>query len=296
MVAEVLDALQVRTGGRYIDCTAGEGGHSVAILGAVEPPPSILCIDKDDEALRTARERTLGGSATIRKGTYAAVGQIASESGFSPSDGVLLDLGVSSLQLDRRERGFSFRHEARLDMRFDTSQEFDAYAIVNGYREEELANIIYRLGEERRSRRIARAIVRNRPVSTTKQLADIVLNSIGRQRGRIHPATRTFQALRIAVNDEFGNIQRGLEGAVETLGVGGRLAVITYHSLEDRIVKDTLRFMASGCICPPSIPQCVCDHEPVVKLVNRRVIRPSDEETQRNARSRSARLRIAERI
>ena len=298
MVEEVLAALQVTSKGRYIDCTAGEGGHSLAILKAATPPPSVLCIDKDSEALRTAeatlREHAL--NATLRQANYSNVKEAAGETGFLEADGVLLDLGLSSLQLDTGERGFSFRHEARLDMRFDTSQELSAHTIVNGYDEEELAQVIYRYGEERRSRRIARAIVRNRPVTTTKQLAVIVSDSVGRRRGRIHPATRTFQAIRIAVNDEFGNIRRGLEGAVDTLGIGGRLAVITYHSLEDRIVKNALRYMASDCVCPPSIPQCVCEHAPTVRIVNRRVIKPSAQEVGANIRSRSAQLRIAERL
>ena len=298
MVEEALAALQVRAGGRYIDCTAGEGGHSLALLNAATPPPSILCIDVDDEALRTAAERLreFGGNATIRQANYADVRRVAAETGFSDVDGALLDLGLSSLQLDKGERGFSFRHEARLDMRFNTSQAVTADTIINGYTEEELAQVIYRYGEERRSRQIARAVVRNRPVRTTTHLANIVSYSVGRHRGRIHPATRTFQAIRIAVNDEFGNIQRGLEGAIDALGVGGRLAVITYHSLEDRIVKNALRFMASECVCPPSIPQCVCGHAPTVRLVNRRVIKPSGEEVRANPRSRSARLRIAERL
>ena len=295
---EALSALQVKPGGKYIDGTAGEGGHSLAILNAATPTPFVLSIDIDDEALETAAKRIGGfaGNSTLMKASYTDIETVAAETGFTNADGILLDLGLSSLQLDKGERGFSFRHEAPLDMRFDTSQALTANTIVNGYAEADLADIIYRLGEERRSRRIARAIVNNRPVRTTKQLAEIVSNSVGRRRGRIHPATRTFQAIRIAVNDEFGNIRKGLDGAVDTLGVGGRLAVISYHSLEDRIVKNALRFMASDCVCPPSVPQCVCDHEPTVRLVSRRVIKPSSEEVDANPRSRSARLRIAERI
>ena len=298
MVEEVLGALQVTAQGRYIDCTAGEGGHSVAILNAATPPPLMLCIDMDAEALRTATGQMgmLGDRATVKQANYADVRQVADESGFLDADGVLLDLGLSSMQLEKRERGFSFRHEAPLDMRFDTSQAFTADAIVNGYSEEDLAQVIYLYGEERRSRRVARAIVQNRPVRTTTHLAEIVSNSVGRQRGRIHPATRTFQAIRIAVNDELGNIHRGLDGAIGTLGSGGRLAVIAYHSLEDRIVKNTLRRMASECICPPSLPYCECEHVPAVRIINRRVIKPSGEELRANARSRSARLRIAERL
>ena len=240
--------------------------------------------------------KVYGRNATIRRANYADVGEVAAETGFTNSDGLLLDLGISSLQLDKGERGFSFRHEAPLDMRFDTSQAMTAHTIVNEYSQEELADIIYRYGEERRSRRIARAIASRRPVRTTTQLAEIVSSSVGRRRGRIHPATRTFQAIRAAVNDELSNIQRGLEGAVEALGSGGRIAVISYHSLEDRIVKNTLRRMASDCVCPPSLPYCDCGHAPTVRIINRRVIKPSREEVLENPRSRSARLRIAERL
>lgn len=294
----MLAALQVKADGKYIDCTAGEGGHSLAILQAATPAPRVLSIDIDGEALETAAERIrgYGDNSTIRQANYSEVAQVAAETGFMNADGLLLDLGLSSLQLDKGERGFSFRHEAPLDMRFDKSQGITADTIVNRYDEQELADIIYRYGEERRSRRIARTIVRSRPVRTTTQLADIVLSAVGRQRGRINPATRTFQAIRIAVNDELGNVQRGLDAAVDTLDVAGRLVVITYHSIEDRIVKNAIRHMASNCICPPSVPQCACDKEPTVRIINRRVIRPSNEEVRANPRSRSARIRIAERL
>ncbi len=294
----MLAALQVKADGKYIDCTAGEGGHSLAILQAATPAPRVLSIDIDGEALETAAERIrgYGDNSTIRQANYSEVAQVAAETGFMNADGLLLDLGLSSLQLDKGERGFSFRHEAPLDMRFDKSQGITADTIVNRYDEQKLADIIYRYGEERRSRRIARTIVRSRPVRTTTQLADIVLSAVGRQRGRINPATRTFQAIRIAVNDELGNVQRGLDAAVDTLGVAGRLVVITYHSIEDRIVKNAIRHMASNCICPPSVPQCACDKEPTVRIINRRVIRPSNEEVRANPRSRSARIRIAERL
>ena len=298
MVDEVVSALRVKASGKYIDCTTGEGGHSLAILEAAKPPPSILCLDVDAEALQTARRRleAYGDDATLRRANYGEVAAVARENGFAGADGLLLDVGLSSLQLDKGERGFSFRHDAPLDMRFDVSQAVAASEIVNGYEEGALADVIYRYGEERRSRHIARAIVRSRPVRTTTELAEIVSRSVGRRRGRIHPATRTFQAIRIAVNDEFDNIHRGLAGAIETLGAEGRLAVITYHSLEDRIVKSALRLQAAECICPPSAPECVCEHEPTVRLVNRRVIKPSAGEIRANARSRSARLRVAERI
>ena len=298
MVDEVLSALQVTAGGKYIDCTAGEGGHSQAIMRCVRPPPRLLSLDVDEEALHTATRRTrqYRESITIRRANYADVAAVAAETGFTNANGLLLDLGLSSLQLDKGERGFSFRHESPLDMRFDPAQALSADTIVNRYDETALADVIYQYGEERRSRRIARAIVRNRPVETTTQLAEIVTNTIGRRRGRIHPATKTFQAVRIAVNDEFGNIRKGIDGAIETLAPSGRLAVIAYHSIEDRIVKNALRFMASDCVCPPSTPECVCAHEKVVNIVNRRVIKPSIEEVRANPRSRSARLRVAERI
>ena len=291
-----MSALQVKPGAKYIDCTAGEGGHSLAILSAVTPPPFTLCIDLDAQALETARERmrAFPRNATLRQANYGDVARIAAETHFMNADGLLLDLGLSSLQLDDGRRGFSFRREAPLDMRFDASQAITADAIVNRYAETDLADIIYRYGEERRSRRIARAIVRSRPIRTTTQLAEVVSSAVGRRRGRIHPATRTFQAIRIAVNDELSNIRQGLEGAIEVLRSGGRLAVIAYHSLEDRIVKDTLRTMASSCICPPSLPLCQCEHAPTVRIINRRVIKPSREEALANPRSRSARLRVAE--
>ena len=298
MAEEVVSALRVKASGKYIDCTAGEGGHSLAILSAAMPPPSILCLDVDVEALQTARQRleSYGANATLRQANYAEIAVVATENGFANADGLLLDLGLSSLQLDKGERGFSFRYEAALDMRFDASQAITASEIANGYEEGALADVIYQYGEERRARHIARAIVHSRPVRTTIELAQIVSRSVGRQRGRIHPATKTFQAIRIAVNNEIDNIHRGLAGAIETLGSEGRLAVIAYHSLEDRIVKRALRLHAASCICPPSAPECVCEHEPTVRLINRRVIKPSAGEVQVNARSRSARLRVVERI
>ena len=297
MAREAVAALRVKPAGKYIDCTCGEGGHSLAILNAAAPPPSVLCLDMDGQALQTARMRLRTfGSVAFAQANYADVAALAPQSGFGNADGALLDLGLSSLQLDVGARGFSFRHEAPLDMRFDAAQALTAHEVVNGYAEQAIADIIFRFGEERRSRRIARAIVRNRPVRTTTQLADIVAKSVGRPRGRIHPATRTFQAIRIAVNGELDNLQRGLHGAIQTLGKRGRFAVITYHSVEDRIVKTTLRRESADCVCPPETPQCVCSHAAAIRLVNRRVIKPSPDEIRANPRSRSARLRVAERI
>lgn len=299
MVEEVLTALQIKPNGAYIDCTTGEGGHSLAILSAVSPAPRLLSLDLDSQALLVAKQRLeqFGDNVTLVNSSYANMKALAEEHGFAPADGILLDLGISSLQVNEGDRGFSFNKEAPLDMRFDTNQQVTAYEIVNGYLEESLANTIYQLGDERRSRRIARAIVRNRPIETTTRLAEVVARAAGGSgKSRIHPATKTFQAIRMAVNGELDNIQQGLQQAIEILATGGRLAVISYHSLEDGLVKNKLRHEALSCICPPEVPICVCEHKPTVKLVPRRVIKPSDEEVRGNPRSRSARMRVAERI
>lgn len=299
MVEEALAALNVRPGGRYIDCTLGEGGHSLAILSAVQPGPWLLGIDLDAESLAEARKRLAPylDHAVLVQGNYADVGVLAERHQFTPADGVLFDLGLSSLQLEREGRGFSFSREARLDMRFDPSGGVSAHELVNRYPEQELADIIFQYGEEPRARRIARAIVQHRPVDTTTQLAEIVASVVGGAgRSRIHPATRTFQALRIAVNRELDNLADGLEQAIGLLRPGGRLVVISYHSLEDRLVKSVMQREAAGCICPPGTPTCVCGHTPRLRLVNRKVIRPSEPEVRANPRSRSARMRVAERL
>ena len=299
MVGEVLSTLQISPSGTYIDCTLGEGGHASAILGAIDPPPRLLGIDLDQEALESATRRLSELSRTFvaEQGNFREVGDIARRHGIESANGILFDLGLSSLQVDTAARGFSFRKEARLDMRFDTSQRLSAADVVNDLSESELADVIYRYGEESRSRRIASAIVTSRPLDTTTQLADVISRVLGRPSGRrIHPATKTFQAIRIAVNGELDNIERGLDQAIELLREGGRIVVISYHSLEDRLVKGVFRREASGCICPPEIPICACDHEPTLRLVSRRVIKPDQEEIRMNPRSRSARLRVAERI
>ena len=298
MAREATSALEVRAGGRYIDCTAGEGGHSLALLRAADPAPSVLCIDRDGQALAAARRRLgeYAGKVVFARANYADVARLAAEHGFSGADGALLDLGLSSLQLDVAERGFSFRQEAPLDMRFDARQRLTAHDIVNGYSIDKLADALYGFGEETRSRRIARAIARRRPVRTTTELADIVAGAAGGRRGRVHPATKTFQAIRIAVNGELDNLKQGLDGAIETLGANGRLAVITYHSIEDRIVKTALRRESADCVCPPELPECVCEHTAALRIVNRRVIKPTADEVKANPRSRSARLRVAARV
>ena len=298
MVQEVLDGLQVRPGGAYVDCTMGEGGHSLAIVNAAEDV-RLLGLDLDSEALGVARQRLEAylDCATLVHGNFAEVRAVAKEHGFEPACGVLFDLGMSSLQTDTRERGFSFRRDARLDMRFDPTRGITACQIVNDYDERQLADIIWRLGQEPGARRVARQIVRSRPIETTARLAEVVARALGRTgRTRIHPATRTFQAIRMAVNDELGNLRRGLEQAIDLLGAAGRLVVLSYHSLEDRLVKTTLRREASQCICAPAAPECVCGHVASLRLVNRRVTKPTLDEVRANPRSRSARMRVAERI
>lgn len=298
MVAQVVAALQVRPHGRYLDATVGEGGHALAILEATTPPPRLLGIDRDPQALERARRRLarFQDRVMLVQGSYSRMRELAEERGFAPVHGILFDLGVSSLQLEEARRGFSVYREAPLDMRFDPAQRLTAHHVVNRYPEERLAHIIARFGQEPRARRIARAIVRARPIETTVQLAQVVARAVGRPRGRIHPATRTFQAIRMEVNRELEELEKGLEQAVETLAPGGRLAVISYHSLEDRLVKEFLRREATDCLCPPEVPHCACGHRARLRLVRRRVTKPSPQEVAANPRGRSARLRVAERV
>ena len=298
MVEEILTALQARPRGLYIDCTVGEGGHCLAILDAA-PEARLLGIDLDAQALKVASQRLKGHleNVTLVQESFSHLDTVASGNGFVPADGMIFDLGLSSLHVETRGRGFSFRQEARLDMRFDQRQEITAYQVVNEYSEHSLSDILFRLGEEPRARRVARAMVRSRPIETTTQLADVVARAIGRPaRGRIHPATRAFQAIRMTVNQELDNLRQGLEHALETLASGGRLVAISYHSLEDRMVKRILRREASECICVPGTPECVCGHTATIREINRRVIKPTAAEVQANPRSRSARMRVAERL
>ncbi len=298
LINEVIDALRVQPGGRYVDCTLGAAGHASAILEHSQPGGQLLGIDADPRALELARARLAPFADSIRlvNDNFSNLESICHRNDFLPVHGILFDLGLASFQIDVGARGFSFQQDAPLDMRVGPNQETSAEDIVNRYGEVELADLIWKYGEEPGSRRIARSIVRARPVRTTAQLADIVQRALGGGRGRIHPATRTFQALRIAVNDELENLESALAQAVKVLGFEGRLVVISYHSLEDRIVKQFMRRESSGCICPPGTPSCVCGHTPTIKLVSRRVVVPSVEEVHANPRSRSARLRVAERV
>jgi 16S rRNA (cytosine1402-N4)-methyltransferase len=298
MVEEVLEALRVQSGGRYIDCTVGEGGHAAALLTATGGSVRLLGIDLDGEALGTAGSRLeqYGDRITLVKGTFAELESQARTREFAPADGVLFDLGVSSLQLETAARGFSFGREGPLDMRFDTEQELSALDVVNRWPEAGLVSLLKEYGEEPRARGVAREIVRARPISTTVELAEVASRSARRSRRGLNPATRTFQAVRIAVNGEIDNIRPGLEQAIRVLAPGGRAVVISYHSLEDRLVKQSFRREASDCICPPETPECVCGHVATIRLVNRKVVRPTAAEVDRNPRSRSARLRAAERL
>jgi len=298
MVEEVLNALAVQAGGRYVDCTVGGGGHAEAILEAASPGGLLLGIDADPDALDIARARLarFEDATHLVEGNFRDVAGICHTNDFAPVHGMVFDLGLSSLQLADEARGFSFQTEAPLDMRFSPQQGLTASDIVNTYPESELATLLWRFGQERQSRSIARRIVRERPLHTTLDLARAVQKAVGGGRLRIHPATRTFQALRIAVNEELANLTLALDQTLGLLGHGGRLVVISYHSLEDAIVKNFLRREARDCICSPETPVCVCGHKATLRPVTRGVLRPHAAEVAINPRSRSARLRAAERL
>ncbi|MFN8535106.1 MAG: 16S rRNA (cytosine(1402)-N(4))-methyltransferase RsmH [Dehalococcoidia bacterium] len=297
LLTEAIALLNVEPGGRYLDGTAGAGGHSEAILRASSPDGRLVSLDVDPAAVERVRGRLaqFGERAAVVQANFANLEQIAEQHDLLPLDGVLLDLGVSSLQLDDPTIGLSFQRDDPLDMRLDPTLEISAADLVNQAGERELADLIYRYGEEPASRRIARAIVRHRPIRTTGRLASVVAGAVGRPRGRTHPATRVFQALRIAVNDELGVLERALGGAIDTVRPGGRIAVISFHSLEDRIVKQRFAAEARGCICPPNLPACVCGRTPRLRILTRQPVTPGAAELATNPRSRSAKLRAAER-
>ncbi len=284
LVEQVLDGLAVKPGGTYVDCTLGEGGHAKAILETSGPNGLVLGLDLDPHAILASSKNLEphDGSFVLVNDSFSDMGRIAKENGLWEVDGILLDLGMSSLQLQGEGRGFTFLNDEPLDMRFDPTQPLTAYSVVNDYTESDIANIIWEYGEEHRSRRIARSIVSNRPIETSLQLANLVIKAIRQPRGRIHPATRTFQAIRIEVNGEMDRLRVALRESMALLGSGGRLAVISYHSLEDRLVKEFLRKESR--------------ETGNFKLITKKVISPSREEVLINPRSRSARLRVAERI
>jgi 16S rRNA (cytosine1402-N4)-methyltransferase len=304
MVQEVLESLAPAPGSFQIDATVGGGGHSRPILEATTPGGRLLGIDADAAAISRTRDRlaAFGDRLTLRQANFEELAGVADSAGFDPADGILFDLGLSSYQLADSERAFSFRADGPLDMRFDTGRGVPAATLVNELDEDALTDMFKRLGEEPQARRIARAIVARRgrePMATGQQLADIVAAAAPappRGRRRVHPATRVFQALRIAVNRELETLPVALGAAVHILRENGRLAVISYHSLEDRIVKRFIAAERRGCICPPESPVCVCGRAPRLALVGTQPRRPSDAEVARNPRSRSALLRAARKL
>lgn len=300
LLTQVSAGLALRPNATCIDATVGGGGHAEALLQATGPDGRLLGLDADPEAIERVRIRLapFAGRVTLIQANFRALGAVAAANGFAAVDAVLLDLGVSSFQLGGAARGFSFLAAGPLDMRMDPRSDLTAAEIVNEWPQEELANVIYRYGEEIHSRRIARAIVAARPLGTTAGLAEVVARSAGGRGawGRIHPATKTFQALRIAVNDELGALETVLPQAAGVLAPGGRVAVITFHSLEDRSVKQFMQREAQNCLCPTDLPVCRCAHKASLRIVTRKPISPDEGEIVANPRSRSAKLRIAERL
>ncbi|MFO2549722.1 16S rRNA (cytosine(1402)-N(4))-methyltransferase RsmH [Alicyclobacillus cycloheptanicus] len=301
LLHETVEAVRPRDGGKYVDCTLGGAGHTTLLLEQSAPTGRVLAMDQDETAILHAAEALSSHMhrLVLVRSNFREIRRICAEQGFEEVDGVVFDLGVSSPQFDEASRGFSYKHDAPLDMRMDRSAPRTAADLVNDLSEEELADILFRYGEERFSRRIVSAIARERQrgrIETTGQLAEIVVSAIpaAARRTGPHPARRTFQALRIAVNDELGALQTGLQEAFEVLAPGGRMAVITFHSLEDRIVKHTFQSFAEGCICPPDFPVCRCGRVPRGTVVTRKPIVPSAQEVQENPRSRSAKLRVVE--
>ncbi len=300
LAAQTLAALAPKSGGVYIDGSLGGGGHSSLILEQSAPDGFLLGIDRDDDALQAASERLapFAGRFTLVKGNFADMDELARQSGIDAADGVLLDIGVSSYQLDEGSRGFSYNQDAPLDMRMDRSQGLTAEQLVNEASAEELTRILYEYGEEKWAARIAEFIAAERSrgrIESSGRLVEIIKKAVpaGARDKDQHPAKRTFQALRIAVNGELEALSAGLEAAIGLLRPGGRLAVITFHSLEDRIVKDCFRLHATDCICPPRQPVCTCGHKADIKLYNRKPITADDKELADNPRSRSANLRVA---
>ncbi len=295
---EIIHALQPGRGGRYVDGTLGAGGHARGILEASAPDGQLLGLDVDPQALAVARKTLAPYEHRIHlvQASYTTLSAQLKSLQWDSVDGIVLDLGASSMQFDTPERGFSFQNDAPLDMRFGPHVTQTAADIVNNYSERELADLIYEYGEERDSRKIARAIVNKRPLHTTRELVAVIEAVSPRRGDRLHPATRTFQALRIAVNEELASIEEVLPEAVASLRSGGRLAVISFHSLEDRIVKDFFREQSKDVVNPPYERIYEIERKAIIKEVNRKPITPSEEETKNNPRARSAKLRIAEKI
>ena len=303
LLDECIDALNIKPDGIYVDGTAGGGGHSLEIAKRLTDGGRLIAIDRDDAAIAaaTARLSDYSDRVTFVRNNFSAIADVCDMLGIEKIDGVLLDLGVSSYQLDTAERGFTHNTDAPLDMRMDRRGELDAYTVVNGYTYEQLKKVIWEYGEERFAPKIASAIVRRRekePIKSTGELVDVIKSAIpaSAREGGHHPAKRTFQAIRIEVNGELDAIEPTVRAAAGRLAEGGRIAIITFHSLEDRIVKQTYADLASGCNCPKSLPICVCGRKPSVSVLTRKPILPSQREVEENPRSRSAKLRVAEKI
>ena len=302
LLDECIEGLNIKPDGVYIDGTAGGGGHSFEIARRLVGG-RLICIDQDSAAIEAASKKLapFSDKVTIVRNNFSHVLDVCRELGVDKIDGMLLDLGVSSYQLDTAERGFSYNNDGYLDMRMNKSDALTAYDVVNTYSKDKLKQIIYDYGEEKFAPRIASFIeeARNiKPIETTSELSDIIKSAIP-QKARIdgpHPAKRTFQAIRIEVNGELDAIEPAITSAAERLKVGGRLAIISFHSLEDRIVKKTMASLVKGCTCPPDFPICMCGKKPILKLVSRKPILPSERELEENPRSRSAKLRVAERL
>lgn len=300
---KAVEALHIREDGIYIDCTLGGAGHSLLIANQLDTTGTLIGLDRDQQAIEAAKEKLQATKCKVylRKKNFQHIKEVTDELGIKLVDGILFDLGVSSPQLDQKERGFSYHHEAPLDMRMDQDQKFSAFELVNEWAEEKIVEILFRYGEERFSRRIAHHIVRERqkkPIQTTTELVEIIKQAIPARARRTgpHPARRTFQAIRIAVNNELHELERALEHSLQLLKTNGRICVITFHSLEDRICKKFFKTHAQGCICPPHFPVCSCDHHPLLKIITKKPIYPSIKEIQKNKRARSAKLRVAEKI
>jgi 16S rRNA (cytosine1402-N4)-methyltransferase len=294
---DVMQGLHIRPGGAYIDGTLGAGGHAAGILARSGPGGRLLGFDADPSALAIASERlaAFGDRVTFVHANFAQMGELAPAHGFGAVDGILLDIGMSSMMIDDAERGFSYSRDGPLDMRFDSSAGRTAADLLNTADEAELVRILREYGEEPNARRVARAIIDARPLTRTRDLAEVAMGAARRER-RLHPARRTFQAIRIALNRELDVLRKGLEAARDLLKPGGRLAVIAFHSLEDRIVKNYLRDEAKDCICSPKQPICTCDHRAAFDVITRKPIMADDAEIERNPRSSSARLRVAEKL
>jgi 16S rRNA (cytosine1402-N4)-methyltransferase len=295
---EIIHVLEPHRGGLYVDGTVGAGGHAWGILQASQPDGRLLGLDVDPQALDLALQRLAGFGDRVQlvQASYTTLLEQLERVGWPAVDGILLDLGISSMQVDQAERGFSFQQEAPLDMRFDPHNPVTAADLVNNLPEEELADLLFEFGEERRSRQVARAIVRARPIYTTTRLASVVASATHSGRPGMHPATRTFQALRIAVNQELEALTAVLPHAIQALAPGGRLAVISFHSLEDRIVKQFFHRESRDCICPPKQPVCTCGHKASIIEQTRRPLQAGETEINQNPRSRSARLRVAQKL